>query len=135
MSTIFIDTLFVVAQISQRDQYHARAEKLAQRYDGNRFLTTDAVLLEIADSLAKNFKAEAAQVVDGFFSSPDVEIVRLTSTLFDDAWSMYKSHADKQWSLTDCISFVAMRRTGVTDALTFDHHFEQAGFRALMRDE
>lgn len=55
--------------------------------------------------------------------------------MFDDAWSIYKSHADKQWSLTDCISFVAMRRVSITDALTFDHHFEQAGFRALMREE
>lgn len=68
MSTIFIDTLFVVAQISHRDQYHARAEEVAQRYEGYRFLTTDAVLLEIADSLARNFKAGAAQVIDG--SSP-----------------------------------------------------------------
>jgi uncharacterized protein len=42
------------------------------------------------------------------------------------------SRRDKEWSLTDCISFVVMKERGLTEALTADHHFEQAGFKALL---
>ena len=46
---------------------------------------------------------------------------------------MYVSHTDKEWSLTDCISFVVMRNRGIRRALTADAHFEQAGYAALLR--
>jgi predicted nucleic acid-binding protein len=49
----------------------------------------------------------------------------------DDS-DLYRNRADKNWSLTDCISFVVMKRKGITEALTGDHHFEQAGFKALL---
>ena len=48
--------------------------------------------------------------------------------------AMHKERSDKSWSLTDCISFVVMGEHGITDALTGDRHFEQAGFRALLRE-
>lgn len=53
--------------------------------------------------------------------------------LFDAGLELYASRSDKEWSLTDCISFVVMRERGITDALTGDHHFEQAGFVALLK--
>jgi hypothetical protein len=53
--------------------------------------------------------------------------------LFDSGWALYQDRPDKDWSLTDCISFVAMRERGIIEALTGDHHFEQAGFRALLK--
>lgn len=132
--TVFIDTLFVVALINQRDQYHARAAELAERYEGERFLVTDAVLVEIGNALARNFKRQAVQVIDGFLSSEDVEVVRFSRDLFAEAFALYRSHQDKEWGMTDCLSFVVMRHAGVRDALTFDQHFVQAGFEALMRD-
>ena len=133
-ATTFIDTLFVVALINQRDQYHGRAAELAASHDGQQFLITDAVLLEIGNALARKYRQEAAEVVEDFLCSGDVEVVYLTPALFQEAFALYKAHDDKEWGLIDCVSFVVMRQAGIQDALTFDQHFVQAGFRALMRD-
>jgi len=134
LARVFIDTLFVVALINQRDQYHDRAAELARSYDGRRFLITDAVLLEIGNALAGKYRRQAVEVIADFVTSEDVEIVRLTPELFEQAFALYKAHEDKEWGLTDCVSFVAMRQAGILDALTFDQHFTQAGFHPLLRD-
>lgn len=133
MSKTFIDTLFVVALLSERDKYHERALEKADEYDGRPMLTTDGVLLEIGNALARNFKRQAVEVIEQFLSSDDVEVVRLTPELFDKALQLYKSRPDKGWGMIDCISFVVMRDAGITAALTFDQHFVQAGFQALLR--
>lgn len=130
----FIDTLFVIALINQRDQYHERAAELADSYEGREIVITDAVLLEIGNALARRYRRQAAEVIEHFLSSADVELVRLTPELLEQAFALYKAHEDKEWGLTDCVSFVAMRQAGIQDALTFDQHFVQAGFRALMKE-
>jgi predicted nucleic acid-binding protein len=130
----FIDTLFVVALINQRDQHHQRAVELAEGYEGRQYLTTDVLLLEIGNALARKFRRQAMEVIEHFLSSPDVEVVRLTPRLFEQALTLYKAHQDKEWGLTDCVSFVAMREAEIGDAMTFDQHFVQAGFRALMQE-
>ncbi len=71
--------------------------------------------------------------------SPDpfdlaVEVVPPTHEQFQRALDRYEMRPDKDWSLTDCLSFLLMEERGIADALTADHHFEQAGFRALMRE-
>ena len=135
MSTrTFLDTLYVIALINQRDQYHGRTTELAAQYERRAFLTTDAVLLEIGNALARKFKQQAVEVIGHLLSSEDVQVVRLTPDLFAEAFTLYESHQDKEWGLTDCISFVVMRRESVQEALTFDQHFVQAGFQALMRE-
>jgi hypothetical protein len=53
--------------------------------------------------------------------------------LFDARVALYGERMDKDWPLTDCISFVVMQREGITDALTGDRHFEQAGFVPLLK--
>lgn len=133
-SKVFVDTLFVIALINQRDAYHAKASELADVYDGKPLLTTDVVLLEIGNALARNFKRQAIEVIDNFLTSGEVEIVRLSPQLFEQAYLLYKQYQDKEWGLLDCVSFVVMRQAGISAALTFDQHFVQAGFRALMRD-
>ncbi|MCC5599519.1 type II toxin-antitoxin system VapC family toxin [Nostoc favosum] len=130
---IFVDTLFVVALINQRDQYHQRASELADSLETQLLITTDAVLLEIGNALARNYKNEAVEIIEYFFGSDEVEIVRLTPELFAQAFILYKTHEDKAWGLVDCISFVVMKQAEVSQALTFDQHFVQAGFQALMR--
>jgi len=126
--------MFVLSLINTRDQYHYQARVLADQYEHVPLLTTDAVLLEIGNALARAYKPEAVTVIEGFLSSGDVEIVQLTPERFARGWSLYTQYQDKAWGLVDCISFVAMREQGIYNALTFDQHFVQAGFRALMRE-
>jgi hypothetical protein len=123
-----------VALVNPRDENHEKANELVDAYDKKPLLVTDAVLLEIGNSLAKGYKQNAIEIIEEFLDSPEVEIVRLDETLFAKAFELYKSHTDKTWGLVDCISFVVMRERGITDALTSDKHFVQAGFRALMLD-
>jgi hypothetical protein len=98
-----------------------------------RLVTTDWVLTEVADALSdpKN-RAECVALIDDLRRSPSIEIEPASRKLFDIGWDLYRRRPDKDWSLTDCISFVVMQERGITDALTGDRHFEQAGFRALL---
>ena len=63
-----------------------------------------------------------------------MNIVYINEELFQRGWDFYEARIDKDWSLTDCLSFVVMQERGVNEALAHDHHFEQAGFRALLRE-
>ena len=74
------------------------------------------------------------RILDTLFLDPAIEVVDLHRGLLDRAFDLYRSHPDKEWGLVDCSSFVAMRERGLTEALTADAHFEQAGFRALLLD-
>jgi len=131
---IFIDTLFVIALINRRDQYHQQALDLAEQFEGHPLLVTDAVLLEIGNALARSYKQEAIETIEQFLTAEEVDVVHLTPRLFAQGFTLYKSHQDKAWGVVDCISFIVMREAGVNRALTFDQHFVQAGFQALMRE-
>lgn len=122
----------MIALVNQRDQYHQQAYELASRFEGYPLLTTDVVLLEIGNALARSYKDKAFDIIEHFFSSDEVEIVRLNPQLFEEAFALYKDHQDKAWDLVDCISFVVMGQAEATQALTFNQHFIQAGFQALM---
>ena len=132
MADAFIDTSFVVALVNRKDQHHSRAFELASEFEQQSLITTDAVLLEIGNALAKNFREASIQVIDDFLTSDKIQIVSLHPDLFQRAFSLYRSHLDKTWGLIDCVSFVVMRDAGVINALTTDKHFGQAGFRTLL---
>ena len=123
MKTTFVDTLFVVGYTNDRDQYHEKALELADVYNRKPLLTTDAVLLEIGNTLSGRFRSQAIQTIEDLFESDEVEIIRLDETLFNKAFALYKNHADKSWGLVDCISFVVMKEQNIADALTGDKHF------------
>ncbi len=131
---IFVDTLFAVAYLNPRDSYHAKAIELTDVFENQPLVITDAVLLEIGNALSRNGKPSAVRFIDYCNESPEVEIVRLTPELWEKSFQLYRTYLDKQWGLVDCISFTAMKQRGLTSALTFDAHFVQAGFTALMRD-
>jgi predicted nucleic acid-binding protein len=134
LDRIFVDTSFVVALVNEKDQNHATASELSATFDGQPLVTTDAVLLEIGNALARNFRGQAAEIIADFLTSDEVEVVSLDATLFQKAFELYRAHKDKAWGVTDCVSFVVMGERGVADALTSDKDFRQAGFNALMRD-
>ena len=131
---IFVDTAFVVAWISPNDALHIRAVELLNKIRREQWLTTDCVLLEIGNSLARIHRAEAIRVIENFLSDEKIEVVGLDANLFSRAFELFRTRNDKSWGLIDCVSFVVMKEHEVTDALTNDRHFQQAGFKALMRD-
>jgi predicted nucleic acid-binding protein len=134
---VFLDTSYVYALINTRDQWHEKAVVLQERLAKERkhLLSTEFVLVEIADGLAAvAFHKHAVQMIDLLKENKFVKIVSLSSELFENAFELYKKRTDKGWGLTDCTSFIVMKQYGIIDSLTTDEHFQQAGFRALLRE-
>ena len=99
-------------------------------------MTTQAVLTEVADGMASSRdRAVFVQFYDELRASPDVKIVESSTELFTAALDLYRSRLDKEWSLTDCISFIVMKRESLREALTEDHHFGQAGFVPTLQQD
>lgn len=133
MSTVFADTFYFLAILNGRDPAHGRAIAFAAAFSGQ-MLTTAWVLMEVADAMSDpRNRGEFVDLLKDLRSDPLMQIVPPDVSQFDDGVRLYASRADKDWSLTDCISFLVMRREGITEALTGDHHFEQAGFMALLK--
>lgn len=132
---VFLDASYPIALASPRDACHATAKVLARRLEEEttRLITTRAVLFEIGNALARARHREAAiQILDAIESDAQIEIVPVSEDLYGRAFLLYRQRRDKEWGLTDCVSFTVMRERGLSDALTADEHFRQAGFRALL---
>lgn len=133
---VFVDTSYVLALLRPHDQHHGAALALAARLTAARaqLVTTQAVLFEIGNALAKpRYRATAVQVLRALESDPATQVVTMVDGLYVRALAFYEARPDQEWGLVDCASFVVMRELGLSDALTADRHFEQAGFRALLR--
>jgi predicted nucleic acid-binding protein len=133
----FLDTAYVYALVNTRDELHAEALKWQERLERERrkIVTTELVLVEIADGLASlRVRSQAVRIITALQSSPYVEIIAMSSELLANALSLYRQRSDKEWGMTDCVSFVVMRGRGLVEALTADDHFQQAGFRQLLRE-
>jgi hypothetical protein len=135
VTTYFADTSFWIALSSRRDQYHSQAiawHSVVMR-TGSKIVTTEAVLWEWLNALADaTTRVIAAESYRRAHADSRVEVVPFEPELNGAAVELYRSRADKDWSLTDCLSFVVMERRRLLEALTTDHHFEQAGLKALM---
>jgi predicted nucleic acid-binding protein len=128
----FGDAHYFLALLSPRDQDHDRVSRFAAAWRGE-IVTTRWVLAEVADGLATPpLRAVAVAFLRRLEGNPYVRIVPPTEQQFARGLNLYESRKDKAWSLTDGISFVVMTDEGLTEALTGDRHFEQAGFRALL---
>jgi uncharacterized protein len=137
VAELFLDTSYAIALSSPPDQYHARAVALAQQIETQQrgLLTTRAVMLEIGNALAKpRYRAKAVRLLQAMEQDPAVEILPLSEELYARAMGLYRDRPDKEWGLTDCVSFVVMQERGLREALTTDDHFRQAGFRPLLLD-
>lgn len=132
---VFLDTAYVNALVNTRDQWHEAAVRWERKLAASRrrLVSTEFVLVEIADGLAAvRFRIQAVRVITALQMSPLVEIIPASSQLFIDALKLYQSRTDKDWGLTDCASFVVMDNYALSEALTTDDHFRQAGFRVLL---
>jgi predicted nucleic acid-binding protein len=136
LKRVFVDTGFWIALLNEDDDLHSQAQILAESLQSSHWITTEMVLTELLNFLGskgKNIRRAAVTFVDRLGKSPDVTILRQTSAQFSSALSLYSQRPDKAWSLTDCASFLVMKKAGLTEALAYDLHFEQAGFVALLR--
>jgi predicted nucleic acid-binding protein len=136
MSRIFLDTSYAVALVSPKDRHHSRAVELAAYLErrGSRMVTTRAVILEIGNSLAETrYRSSGCGLLELLESDPRVEIIPLTEELCQRGFELFRQRRDKEWGLVDCVSFVVMGERELHESLTTDKHFEQAGFRALLR--
>lgn len=138
MPHYFADTSGWGNLIDPTENFHALAAQLygARRRQGFVAFTTNYVISELVALLTSPLRIPRQTIiafVEGLRSSPYVEIVHVDETLDAAAWQLLKARADKNWSPVDCASFVLMQQRGVTEALTADHHFEQAGFICLLK--
>jgi predicted nucleic acid-binding protein len=134
---LFLDTSFVVARFNRRDQHHTAANRLAARVDKCEVLwTTEAVLLECGAAFTDPARRSiAAMLWDQFHADPRLRLAPVSGSLIARGMELFRQRQDKLWSLADCVSFVLMAEERLSDALTSDHHFVQAGFRALLLEE
>jgi predicted nucleic acid-binding protein len=132
MTRVFADTFFFLALLNRRDPAHEEA----LRFYGDatlHFVTTEWVLSEVANaSSAPAMRPGFKRLFDLLGRDTRVQIVPAGHDAFRRGLELYFSRLDKEWSFTDCTSFGIMDQESIEDALTGDHHFEQAGFRAVL---
>lgn len=132
MKAVFADSYYFFALLNPRDAAHGTAREFSQTYEGL-IVTTAWVFTEVGDGLsAPRDRAIFVGLLDRFDSDPLCQLIPPSPELFQSAADLFRARSDQSWSLTDCTSFVTMQRQGLTDALTGDRHFTQAGFNALL---
>lgn len=133
MKTVFADAFYFVGLVNRADQHHARVVAAARQLR-DELVTTEWVLAELADALAESASRRLVPpFIRALEQDPKVRIIRADGGLFRRGLKLYEQRPDKEWSLTDCISFVVMGDENLREALTADQHFEQAGFVALLK--
>lgn len=136
MKRLFADTAYWVAMFNKRDTLHDLAKTVSEQHDNDLIVTTEMILTEFANFFSgygSYFRKAAGEFIQEIQSDPNIEIELQTTSLFQRGLSEYTRHADKTWSLTDCASISVMKSRGLIEALTSDHHFEQAGFTILLK--
>lgn len=129
---VFADTSFFHALLNEKDAWHAAAEKSLRTLSSG-MVTTEYVLVELGASMSScAYRVAYVNFVAALRKAPHSTIIPASTELFTSGLHLFSTRADKEWSLCDCVSFVIMEREGITDALTADHHFVQAGFKALL---
>jgi predicted nucleic acid-binding protein len=133
MKRVFVDAFFYIAVLNRHDAAHSRA-MAAVAGGAVEVVTTVAVMLEVADAMAvPAMRSGCAKFLEMLAARPRTKVLPVSDELLAPGLGLYRSRPDKEWSLTDCISFIVMADEGLTEALTGDRHFEQAGFTALLR--
>lgn len=136
-NSVFVDTSGWLAYFLSGERYHALADQIYKTAYASSvgIYTSDHIIAELVALLtARNIpRPRVIQEVDVILSDQRVEKLYTDRLVLQNAWDLLKQRADKQWSLVDAISLVWMGRHGISEALTSDHHFEQAGFIRLLK--
>ncbi len=131
----FMDTAFVLALLNSKDAFHKSAKEFFFWIrSAQEVWLHDGILIEVANGMSDKNRLAAADFIDRAYKTANTKVVPLNRKLLKRAVKIYRERQDKEWGLTDCISFIVMQDQGLTDALTNDHHFQQAGFKVLLKD-
>ncbi len=138
MRVVFAEASYWIALINPRDRRHTNAVRAGAALGFDyRVVTSEMVLVETLNTLAglgSHLRSSGVRMIQEITDDERSESVAQTPELFRRALALYRDRPDKAWSLTDCASFVIMEERRITDALTHDRHFEQGGYRTLLRD-
>lgn len=135
MDKIFVDTAAWLALLNKDDALHTQARQVMQtlRRQHTALVTTDFVLLEVADALSSpTHRGRVVELINGLRQLRLLSILPASQSLWAAGWKLYSDRPDKDWSLTDCSSFSVMTQERLTQSFTSDHNFEQAGFVKLL---
>ena len=137
MRRVFVDTGGIIAYQNERDLNHRTARQMYDELEelaAVELTTTDYIFTELGNAFSKTgYRSKALSFIDNFRVDPACNVVTIDTMLFEEALALYRARDDKEWGLTDCTSFVLMRRENIVEAFTTDHHFEQAGFVRLIQ--
>jgi len=135
-NSLFVDTSGWAYLLDRHDLFHNEVYAVYQRALSQRRLlvTTNYIIAELVPLLASRSRIPRQQIfrfIDALKSAPHIEIIHIDTLIDAEAWKLLKGRVDKAWSLVDASSFVVMTMHEMTEALTTDHHFTQAGFIRL----
>lgn len=138
MAGLFVDTAGWGHIVDPSQAHHTQAAAIYRtaRQQRREIITSNYILTELVALLTSPLRIPRPQIVafiNGLKMSPYVEIVHVDVTLDAQAWQLLTQRQDKAWSLVDCSSFVIMQQRGISESITTDHHFEQAGFVRLLQ--
>ena len=134
MTVYFLDTGFLIALEAADDQHHTAAIAVWHELRNQRvtFVTTSYVFDEVVTFFnSRGHHAKAVTIGETLLGSKLVTLVHVDEAIFAEAWRDFSHYADKRYSMTDCASFVVMKRRRIKKTLAFDKHFTQAGFERL----
>ena len=135
MRLVFADTLYWGAALHPHDQYRAQVISAREALGEVRLVTTDEVLTELLEGLAQrgtHLREAAARAARMILDDRRVTVHPQSRQSFLAGLRLYEQRSDKGYSLVDCISMTTMRRQGILEILTNDHHFIQEGFRVVL---
>jgi len=138
MSKLFIDTSGWANLIDVSQPFHPLAVQIYQsaRTQKHKIITTSYIITELVALLSSPLhipRPKAIAFIQSLKTSPYIEVIHISQEIDLKAWELLTKRQDKEWSLVDCSSFIVMQERKITESLTSDHHFEQAGFIRFLK--
>jgi predicted nucleic acid-binding protein len=136
MMPLFADACYWIALLHRNDQLHATADEAKKVLGQATLVTTDEILTEVLNFYSgwgPQLRSIVVQCVEEIRRDARVRVLEQSRATFENGFALFKKRTDKEYSLTDCVSFNTMRAESLIQALTDDHHFQQEGFTALLR--
>jgi len=138
MNKLFVDTSGWASLADVSEPFYEKAKEIyaVARQNRQRLVTTNYILAELVALMTSPMRFHCPRIIEfinGIKESPFFDVIYITQDLDERAWELLSNRTDKNWSLVDCSSFIVMQENNITEALTTDHHFEQAGFVRLLK--